>query len=413
MTDSGATIILAGRLLDGSGDAGQRDMAVTIVEDRIAAVEPMAAVEPAAGATVVDARDATLTPGLIDAHVHVAWGLEQQPGWASAHGSPEGILAWSVGAVHRGLAAGITTVRDCGAPGLMTVRLRDAIAAGLVCGPRVFAAGPCITTTAGHGDFIGVCADSVDEIRLRVRQLCRDGVDLIKVMASGGSMDPHTNRRRAQYSAVELTALVGEAHRLSLPVVAHCNATESIRSAVSAGVDTVAHCNWLGAAQGAIDYDAAVADQIVANRTFVDLNLAATMRPLAENDGSAQVWEVERPPANRWELHSSIRERGGRVLFSSDEFGPGIAAFPGLLAQTVSKLHIEASEAVKRATLVPAQALGLGDQIGALKPGYVADLALFGGDVETDPAALGRCRAVWRSGRMVAEKGRIGEPAGC
>lgn len=409
MTHPATTIILAGKILDGTGGRAQRQMAVTIVGDRIVTVEPIASVGPAtrAAATVIDGGAATLTPGLIDAHVHVAWGLADQPGWAAAGASRGGLLAWSIAAVQGALAAGVTSVRDCGAPGLVTVELRDAIVSGAVCGPRVVAAGTCITTTGGHGDFIGVPADDIEQLRRRVRQLGRDGVDFIKVMASGGSMDPHTDRRRAQYTASELAALVDEAHQLSLPVVAHCNATESIRNAASAGVDTIAHCNWLGAEEGTIDYDPAVADRIVAQGIFVDLNLAATMRPLAEYDGSAQSWTVERPPANRWELHDTIRDVGGRVLFSSDAFGPAVSEFPHLLGRAISTLGVDPVEAIHRATLVPAQACGLGDELGVVTPGRLADLALFDGDIETDPTSLERCRAVWRSGRLVALSGRI------
>lgn len=408
------TIILAGVLLDGSGAPARRGIAITMVGDRISAVEPSASVDVGAKSdtSIIDARDCTATPGLIDAHVHLAWGQDHQPGWIGTAGNVDAIHRWSVDAAGRALAAGITAVRDCGAPGLVTLELRDAISSGKTVGPRIVAAGPAITTTGGHGEFIGVHADDENALRLRVQELGRAGVDFIKVMASGGSMDPHTNRRRAQYTTAALTALVDEAHRHALPVVAHCNATESIRRAVAARVDTIAHASWLGDAEGTIEYDPAVAMEIVARDIVIDLNLAATMRPLSEYDGQARSWSAAaHRPANRWALHTTMRERGARLLLSSDEFGPGVATFPRLLAKAIAVLQLDPAEAIHRATMVPAGALMLADQMGIARPGFVADLAIFDGDVTADPSSLERCRAVWRGGQLVAENGRLARPS--
>ncbi|GAA4750322.1 amidohydrolase family protein [Nocardioides endophyticus] len=401
--------MLCGLLYDGTLAPPRENAAVvledgSIVEVRDALPEDLTDER----STVVDHRGATVTPGLIDAHVHTAWGRDEQPGWAWARESEVGRFAWALAAGRAALTAGVTTVRDCGGPGMVTVLAREAIAAGLHPGPRMRVCGPCLTTTAGHGDFIGVTADDAHELRKRVRELTVAGVDHIKVMATGGDMDPHTNRRRPQYDDTELAAVIGDAHRLGLTVVAHCNATTGIRAAVAGGIDTIAHCNWLGEREGTIDYDAQVAQRIVDQGVFVDLNLAATMRPLSEFDGLAEAWSGwEEPPANRWELHREIRAAGGRLLFSSDEFGQDLASFPVLLAEAVRRLGIPVEEAVHRASAVPALALGIGDAVGVVEAGRSADLAIFPGDLRSDPDALGRCAEVWQSGVRVVSDGGV------
>ncbi len=385
-------------LLDGTTSAPTEGSAVWVADGRIAAVGRAADVRRQAptGTMVLSAPGASLIPGLIDAHVHLAWGLDDQPDWPRVAGTAEGQAGWAIGGAQAALSAGVTTQRDCGGPGLVTVRVRDAIAAGVVAGPRLVVCGPCLTTTAGHGDFIGVTADTRGELVHRVRELCAAGVDAIKIMASGGDMDPHTNRRAPQYRDDQLNAAVADAHRLGLPVVAHCNATAAIRQAVAAHVDTIAHCNWLGEQDGTIDYDPQTAAQMVARGTFVDLNVEATLASYAGGDGWAM--PLDTGPTNRWELHEQMRLAGGRLLFSSDQFGRRTADFPRLLARAVGDLGIDVAEVVHRATAVPAAALRLDDQIGQVLAGLRADLVLVDGDLRTDASALTRPARVWQDG---------------
>ncbi len=398
------SIIAPEVLLDGATGDWAEGHAVWVAEGRIAAVGPLAAIRDQApgGTAVVPAPGASLVPGLIDAHVHLAWGLPDQPAWERVRDTPEGQTAWALGAAQAALAAGVTTQRDCGGPGLVTVRVRDAIAAAVVHGPRLQVSGPCVTTTAGHGDFIGVIADTRDELVHRIRELCGAGVDSIKLMASGGDMDPHTNRRAPQYSHDELAAAVADAHRLGLTVVAHCNATSAIQRAVTARVDTIAHCNWLGEQDGTIDYDEQTAERMVSQGTFVDLNVEATLASYEGGDGWAM--PVSFGPANRWELHEPMRRAGGRLLFSSDLFGRKTAQFPALLVRAVDELGIDVSEVVHRATAVPAAALRLDDHVGRVTPGLRADLLLVDGDLRRDSSALTRAVGIWQDGAELSTR---------
>jgi imidazolonepropionase-like amidohydrolase len=310
-------------------------------------------------------------------------------------------MAWSITSAQAALRVGVTTLRDCGAGAGITLELQRAIADGTVVGPRLQACGPAITTTAGHGEFLGTTADSADELRRRVREWCRQGVDFIKIMATGGLSDPETNRLRAQYSEAELRAAVDDAHRLQRQVVAHVNATEGIRNAVAAGVDVLAHCNWLGAEDGTIDYDQAVADEIARRRIYIDLNIEGAFRPFPTGDGWAQDWTSPGAPQNRWQLMEAMRQAGVPIFFTSDNAGPRLAEFPRLLVEAGRQGELSAEELIWRATGLAAEGIGLAEQTGTIMAERAADLIIVDGDVVEDLSALLRVRAVYLAGRLV------------
>lgn len=168
MTDeSEGTLILCGRLVDGTGAPAREDMAVLVRGGQIAAVGPIGEVtrrREAKRAEHVDARDQTLLPGLVDGHAHIAWGTSDLPGWEAARQDHDLLVLWAVRGAQAALKVGITTLRDCGAPDGVSLKIRAAIAAGFCTGPRLLACGPCVTTTAGHGERLGITADSADEL---------------------------------------------------------------------------------------------------------------------------------------------------------------------------------------------------------------------------------------------------------
>ncbi|MBM3190308.1 MAG: amidohydrolase family protein, partial [Chloroflexi bacterium] len=223
------TIYTAKLLIDGTGRSPLADPYVIVEEGRIRLVgsgrPPKALTE---GAEVVAMPEATIIPGLVDAHLHLALALNR-PDWAQIDADPPRMALLAARAVQETLLAGVTTVGDCGARYGITIQLRDAIAAGWVPGSRVWACGTWLTVTNGHGYFWTHWGlDSAEELRKGVRQMVWDGADFIKIMASGGSTHgAKTNRRRAQYSVEELRAAVEDAHRLNKRVVCHVNATEA------------------------------------------------------------------------------------------------------------------------------------------------------------------------------------------
>jgi imidazolonepropionase-like amidohydrolase len=161
--------------------------------------------------------------------------------------TPSRLILRMAGAGRAMLEAGITTVRDLGAPTDLALSLREAFATGLARGPRLLVSGAPITTTGGHCHFLGGEADGELELRKAVRERVKAGCDWIKVMATGGNMTRGTNTLAPQYTVAELAAVVDDAHRLRRRVTAHCHGTAGIRNAVVAGVDTIEHCCSPGA----------------------------------------------------------------------------------------------------------------------------------------------------------------------
>lgn len=370
------TLIRAGWLMDGTGAPPKRDVDVLVRDGKIESVSPRSGAPPK-GVRVVDAPEATLLPGLVDAHLHLAYS-GQNPTWNAVKDRPDLLLAWAGRNCRLALAAGLTSVGDCGAPRNAGLRLREALRLGLFPGPRVQVCDQPISTTCGHTYDISLYADSADEVRKAVRYLCQQRVDFIKVMATGGAMDPETNRRRASYTVEELRAAVEEAHRLYKRVVAHVNGTEGIRNAVWAGVDRLAHCNWLGARDGTIEYDEEVAAQAARQGTWVDFNINAGLNPLASGDGKGEDWSRwERPPCTRWDLVDRMRKMGAPALLSSDAVGANYDRLITHLPKFVAAYpEVRPEEAVHMATLAPARCMGLAGEIGSVEPGKSADLLL-------------------------------------
>ncbi len=401
-------VISCGRLVDGTGASPKANVAILMRQGLIEGTGTLAEMRMLAGpnATTIDAQDKTVLPGLIDGHVHIAW----DPGdWSNSRPQLDldMLLTRTIFSLQHALRCGITTIRDCGAPTGVTLRAKKLIADGLITAPRLLACGPYITTTAGHGAPIGLRADSKEELRQAVRQLCSQGADFIKIMATGGLLDPESNRRRAQYSADELRFAVEDAHRLNRTVVAHANATEGIRAAVQAGVDVIAHCNWLGTEDGTIDFDSEVAAEMVRLGTWIDFNIEGGITPLAKLDGRCQDWSSPGSSQNRWDVLAGLRQR---VFFTSDEMGPSVAKFPGLLLKAMDTLGLPVEDLIMRSTGLPAKALGMASKIGTIEVGKDADLLLLDGDLVADPTALERVASVFVRGEEVVSHGLLAAP---
>src|SRR5919199_421431 len=204
-------VIRAGRLIDGTGSPPRLDQAVYVEDSRIAGVGP--ATEIPTDADVVDLSGSTVLPGLIDCHVHLVFSHSEYPLGDLLAEDNQKLLLRGVAAARQALGAGITTVRDLGGRGGVTFRVRDAVASGLIPGPRIMAAGSPITTTRGHCYFLGLEADGQAAVRAAARRELDSGANCLKIMATGGRMTPGTDIGRAQYTADEIRAAVEEAYR--------------------------------------------------------------------------------------------------------------------------------------------------------------------------------------------------------
>ncbi|NBT94139.1 MAG: amidohydrolase family protein [Chloroflexi bacterium] len=350
------------------------DAVVQVVGTRIGAVGPADRMTIPSGAEVIDLPGTTLVPGLVDAHVHMM--IRQRETFTDlcrTHDDSQ-LLVRSAAHARQMRDAGVTTARDCGSRGTFLQALRDGIADGLVPGPRLLVCGPPITSTGGHLWSCGGEVDTADEARTLSRRLIRDGVDFIKVMATGGRMTPGTNVGRAQFSEAELRAIVDDAHRLGRPVAAHVLGTEGMAHAVRRG------CYRNMATQPS---------RVLAERP--------KSTPLGANERRDMADHQE-----RWHWFRRGLELGIPSFFSTDAiFGQWEDACPDLAWLTIfvaERGGIPVPLALRMVTSVASAALGLGHEIGTVAPGRIADLLVVRGDPVSDPRALRDVAAVFQSG---------------
>lgn len=406
------TVLRTSRLFDGTGAPPLADGVVVAVDGAITAVGAARAVAIPSGPDVVvrDYPGCTLLPGLIDCHTHLLFSASDQALTDAINDSDETLLLRGLANAQAELRCGVTTLRDCGGRGFLTVALRDGINRGLVAGPRILAAAMPITTTGGHLNFCGLEADGVHEVTKATRRLCKGGVDFIKVMATGGGMTPGTNPRAPQFTVEELSAIVGEARRLGgRHVAAHCHATAGIRNAVEAGIRTIEHCSWLHPVEG-LEFDPRVVERMVEKGTYVTLTMGSERAAIKPDD---QLSEGQRRGVAGYGPHFDALRRtvqGGVRFIAASDAGVSRTFFeeyPMTLEVMVSCLDIAPMEALCATTGRAAEALGIADHVGALVPGRRADAVLVEGDPLADIRDLRRVQAVYRDGMAVVEGGRL------
>jgi imidazolonepropionase-like amidohydrolase len=346
----------------------------------------------------------TVLPGLVDCHTHLVadatvGGLERAG--AMADDAVDAVITDSLRA-HA--AAGVTTVRDLGDRDYRTLGFRDRT--GL---PRVVASGPPVTTPGGHCHFLGGAVTG--DLRIAVADRVEHGVDVIKVMASGGFATPGTDPLGAQFTVDELGTLVEEAHRAGLPVVAHAHSLLGMQNALAAGVDGIEHFTGLTADGPRIDDE--LLDRVAARGTYVD--------PALGNDRRQHALMPPPPPhvagfLARFGFDSfdalylslvgrvtRLREHGVAVVSGVDS-GMGPSKRHGNAWRTVGEL-VEAgysvADALAASTSLAAKACGVGGETGRLAEGCAADVLVVDGDVSHDPTLLSAPQLVLMRGTPV------------
>lgn len=399
LSNTRAVLFTAGALIDGSGGSPLRPGAVLIEGDRIRAVGSH--LDAPAGATQIDLPTATITPGLIDCHVHLSdAGLAD----ASVQDRDPSALRVLRMAEHarRTLLAGFTTVRDVGGRDHLEFALRRAVQEGLVRAPRLVLAGKIVSmTTAGAASWPGMYrqADGVREVITAVREQAAAGADVIKIMATGAVLAPgHERPTTAQFTREELKAAVETAHAMGLRVAAHAHGIDGIRRAVEAGVDTIEHGTHLHEDRG-------VADEMAASGVVLVPTLKALAR-IADPEGPGVPYDM------RVKAHDRRSDRDRTFRLALDV---GVPIAMGTDAATPFNRHGENAQelelmvllgmsplaAIAAATDLAARALGR-DDIGVLAPGRLADVAVWDGMPAEDIRVLQRGpRAVFLGGERV------------
>lgn len=347
--------------------------------------------------SVLDVSGLTVLPGLIDAHVHLFF-----------DGGPDMTIGQRRdldSAAERGeayLRAGVTTVRDLGAPMPEILRLRDEFAAGRRSGPRICAAGPIVTVPGGHGSFAGEIVPDGTDLPRAVHRLADAGVDCVKIAVSGGVSTPGSDLFSVQFAAGDLAAAVAAAHARGLPVAAHASNPESVRIAAAAGVDSVEH---------AVMVDQAALDALAGSHTVLVPTLTATAKgPEFLADPAIPDFVRQKAavtiPAHRDSIRRAIAA-GVPIAAGTDAGSTGTGH--ALVAQEASELvrcGLSPRLALASVTRQAAALLGLAGHAGTLTTGAAADVVVVEGDPEVDITALGRVRMVLRGGVVAHRVGR-------
>lgn len=381
------TLLHCGHIYDVKAGRLLSERTIVVQGDSIASVE-RGYLPPTSGDSLIDLKNLTVLPGLIDMHVHLEGETREDEELDMFTLNPEDVAFRSVVFARRTLYAGFTTVRDLGGSGVNTA-LRNAINQGLIEGPRIFSAGKSIATTGGHADPTNVFrrdlmgdpgpAEGVingpDEARKAVRQRYKDGVDLIKITATGGVLSLAKDGSGPQFTDAELQAIVETARDYGMHVAAHAHGAEGMRRAVRAGITTIEHGTMmtddimdLMIQKGTYYVPTISAGQFVADKAKEEGYFHPLVVPKALEVGP----QIQRTFAKAY-------KRGVKIAFGTDS-GVGPHGQNAREFGYMVDAGMPPSEAIRSATVTNAAILGMADELGALEPGKYADIIAVSGN---------------------------------
>ena len=371
-------VVVADRVIDGTGRAPIEGGGVRIENGRIAAVGRRADLGMPDGAVLIERPGETLLPGLVDAHTHVSIipGLGNQISQLRERAGRAMLRA--VPNVRTDLLAGVTTMRVMGEEHFLDVDLKAAIDAGRVPGPRLVIATRMIAARHGHGTAL-TASDGPEEIRRHIRENLAAGADFIKFFATGGTSSARAAADTCFYSQEEIRLIIEEAHRDGRPAAVHAHGGPAVALCVEAGVDSIEHGKLCTAEDFAL---------MRRHNTWLVTNNAISFHPDGIEKGDAHTPEIM-AKLNRG--RANVPKMFGLLLESGVRWALGTDSMHGLLwyeAQKAVEFGASREQALAGVTRNAADAIGRLSEIGTLEAGKRADLVSVRGDPLADILAL-------------------------
>ena len=415
-------VLKAARFFDGESDALVQNAVVIVQGDKI--IDAGSNLPVPSDAQVIDLGDATLSPGFMDAHTHLTADFsgnynERRLQELDLNVSEQAIRATAF--ARATVEAGFTTVRDLGSRFVgshefVDVALRNSINKGVIAGPRMLVATKGIGATGGHfdptngfrdflfrreSDFTDGIANGPDEIRKAVRFEVKNGADVIKAAVSGGVLSLGDEVDTPQLTPAEMTALVDESHRLRKKVAVHCHGDQAAREAIEAGVDSIEHGSFM---------KPETLTMMKKKGIFLTPTLMASEWIMGKLDNYPPALQAKAKAAYRArsEMFRNAVKMGIKISFGTDA-----AVFPHGQNAKEFKLTVDLSmkpiDALKSATANDAELLGIGQKVGTLEKGKLADIIAMPGDPTSDITATERVTFVMKEGKIIRQGPRTAQ----
>lgn len=383
--------VKAGTLIDGTGKDMQKDKVLVVENGEIIDIADSFTAE--AEDEVLDYFDKAIMPGMINAHVHIG---DDPNGKKESYSDVEWIFFCQEN-IDKLLKSGVTYIRNLGTERYADVKIRHAMEKGLTQKIGMVVSGPFITMTGGHGYYMGIEADGVDECRKAARTIIKNGADVVKIMATGGVLTPGVEPGAAQLTMEEIKAAVDEAHRADKRTATHAQGTTGIKNAVMAGIDSVEHGIYL---------DDEVIQMMLDRGTYLVPTLIA---PLAIVEGGEEAGLADYVLRKARLVLEAHRESFRKAYKAGVKIAMGTDAGTPLNYHDKTYRELELMvecgmtpmDAIVASTKTSAELLRVNDKYGTLEKGKMADLIVLSENPLENIGTLGHVEHVIKEGKIV------------